>query len=100
MMSLLLFTCVFLNSVFWIVAQYKTTHIFEGRSGIVHLFEWKFEDIANECEFLGENQFGGVQVSPITEPKITDKYAWHERYQPVSYKINSRSGKEISLVYV
>jgi alpha-amylase len=74
------------------IAQYKTSHIFDGRSGIVHLFEWKFNDIAEECKFLGENGYGGVQVSPVSEAKVDDKYSWLLRYQPVSYKIFSRSG--------
>uniref|UniRef100_A0A3Q2QVQ5 alpha-amylase n=1 Tax=Fundulus heteroclitus TaxID=8078 RepID=A0A3Q2QVQ5_FUNHE len=35
-----------------------------GRTTIVHLFEWRWADIAAECErFLGPNGFGGVQVS-------------------------------------
>lgn len=35
----------------------------EGRDTIVHLFEWRWEDVALECErFLGPNGFGGVQV--------------------------------------
>ena len=34
-----------------------------GRSVIVHLFNWKWTDIATECEtFLGPNLFCGVQV--------------------------------------
>lgn len=34
-----------------------------NRRAIVQLFEWKFDDIANECEtFLGKNNFAGVQV--------------------------------------
>ncbi len=34
-----------------------------GRQSIVHLFEWRWADIAAECErFLGPNGFGGVQV--------------------------------------
>lgn len=38
---------------------------------MVHLFEWKWRDIANECEtFLGPNGFGGVQVSPPTENTV------------------------------
>jgi alpha-amylase len=74
------------------IAQYKTSHIFDGRSGIVHLFEWKFKDIAEECKFLGENGYGGVQVSPVSEAKVDDKHSWLLRYQPVSYKIFSRSG--------
>lgn len=35
----------------------------DGRSTIVHLFEWPFANIANECEaFLAEKGFAGVQV--------------------------------------
>ena len=31
---------------------------------IVHLFEWKYDDIAKECErFLGPNGYAAVQVS-------------------------------------
>lgn len=42
-----------------------------GRTAMVHLFEWKWKDIANECEtFLGPNGFGGVQVSPPTENTV------------------------------
>lgn len=34
-----------------------------GRNGIVHLFEWKWDDIAAECErFLAPHGFAGVQV--------------------------------------
>lgn len=34
-----------------------------GRSVMVHLFEWKWNDIALECErFLGPKGYGGVQV--------------------------------------
>ncbi|KAL0200407.1 hypothetical protein M9458_003594, partial [Cirrhinus mrigala] len=33
-----------------------------GRTAIVHLFEWRWADIAAECErYLGPNGFGGVQ---------------------------------------
>ena len=44
------------------VAQWDTN--FEsGRSGIVHLFEWHWDTIADECEtFLGPKMFAGVQV--------------------------------------
>lgn len=65
------------------------------RAGIVHLFEWKFEDIAKECEdFLGPNNFGGVQTSPVNENAVVENRPWYERYQPLSYKINTRSGNE------
>lgn len=44
-----------------------------GRTAIVHLFEWRWADIAAECErFLGPNGFGGVQVC-MTEHRIAYK---------------------------
>jgi alpha-amylase len=60
----------------------------------VHLFEWKWRDIATECEAnLGPAGFIAVQVSPPQEHSITPSFDWSERYQPVSYSIaRSRSG--------
>ena len=60
----------------------------------VHLFEWKWRDIATECEqVLGPAGFAAVQVSPPQEHSITPTHDWSERYQPVSYSIaQSRSG--------
>lgn len=38
-------------------------YYFPNRDGIVHLFEWKFSDIANECEnVLAPIGYAGVQV--------------------------------------
>lgn len=65
------------------------------RSVMVHLFEWKWNDIADECErFLAPNGYGGVQVSPVSENVIVENRPWWERYQPISYKIITRSGNE------
>lgn len=61
----------------------------------VHLFEWKWTDIATECEqVLGPAGFAAVQVSPPQEHSLEPpNYPWSERYQPVSYSIaRSRSG--------
>lgn len=42
-----------------------------GRTAIVHLFEWRWADIAAECErYLGPNGFGGVQVFLNTSLKL------------------------------
>jgi len=61
----------------------------------VHLFEWKWDDVAKECEdFLGPKGYTAVQVSPPNEHIQGE--AWWTRYQPVSYKILSRSGDEAS----
>ena len=36
---------------------------------LVHLFQWKFNDIANECEkVLGPKGYEGVQITPPAEP--------------------------------
>lgn len=41
----------------------KDPNFVEGRHTIVHLFEWKWPDIAQECEnFLGPKGYAGVQV--------------------------------------
>ncbi|XP_062558265.1 alpha-amylase 4N-like [Armigeres subalbatus] len=69
----------------------------KGSSGvIVHLFEWLFEDIATECtSYLAPNGFSAVQVSPVNEVRIMANRTWRERYEPVSYRIASRSGDEL-----
>lgn len=59
----------------------------------VQLFEWSWSDVASECEnFLGPKGFKAVQVSPPMEH--IQGAEWWTRYQPVSYKIISRSGDE------
>jgi len=62
-----------------------------GKQVIVHLFEWSWDAIAKECEeVLGPKGFCGVQVSPPMEHIQGGQ--WWTRYQPVSYKLESRSG--------
>jgi alpha-amylase len=62
----------------------------------VHLFEWKWTDIAAECEnYLGPAGFAAVQVSPPSEHAVvaSSGYPWWQRYQTVSYSLaQSRSG--------
>ncbi len=62
---------------------------------IVHLFEWTWPDVAAECEtFLGPKGYRAVQVSPPTENAVVEDppRPWWERYQPVSYLFENRSG--------
>jgi alpha-amylase len=61
---------------------------------VVHLFEWKWTDIARECEsVLGPAGVHAVQVSPPQEHSLVPSRDWSQRYQPVSYSIaRSRSG--------
>ncbi|XP_073957016.1 alpha-amylase-like isoform X2 [Choristoneura fumiferana] len=77
--------------------HHARTNQLPDRSTIVHLFEWKYKDIADECErFLGPKGFGGVQISPPSENVIihlaNGKRTWYERYQVMSYKLKTRSG--------
>ncbi|KAH7729210.1 Protein C50B6.7 [Aphelenchoides avenae] len=65
---------------------------------MVHLFEWKWTDIATECtDFLQYYGYGAVQVSPAMEHITLNEnndMPWYVRYQPVSYQLSSRSGNE------
>ncbi len=63
----------------------------------VHLFEWRWADIARECEtFLGPVGYAAAQISPPSEHVVITGgvgYPWWQRYQTVSYKLDqSRSG--------
>lgn len=78
-----------------IVKSQFNPNFIENHSVIVHLFEWKWKDIAKECEdFLGPKGYGGVQVSPVNENIKVSNRPWYERYQPISYLLVTRSGSE------
>ncbi|KAF5276538.1 hypothetical protein FQR65_LT03968 [Abscondita terminalis] len=73
----------------------KNPNWWYNRNSIVHLFEWKWNDIANECErFLQHKGYAGVQVSPVNENLALPDHPWWERYQPVGYNLTTRSGNE------
>ncbi|KAK7097198.1 hypothetical protein V1264_004211 [Littorina saxatilis] len=72
-----------------------------GRQVIVQLFDWRWIDVAAECErCLGRNEFCGVQVSPPNEHALVDSppAPWWQRYQAVSYKLHSDSGTEAEFI--
>jgi len=59
----------------------------------VHLFEWSWRDVGPECERLGREFPGlGVLISSQAEHAEYSARPWYERYQPVSYRLVSRSG--------
>jgi alpha-amylase len=65
------------------------------RTAFVHLFEWTWADVGEECDrYLGPMGFQAVQVSPAQEHVVLPErgYPWWQRYQPVSYRLESRSG--------
>ncbi len=81
-------------------ARYRASGLGAAGFTSVHLFDWRWDDIANECESeLGPAGFKAVQVSPPNEHSRTPSQDWSMRYQPVSYLISrSRSGTEAEFV--
>jgi alpha-amylase len=70
-----------------------------GATAFVHLFEWTWNDIARECEdFLGPAGYAAVQISPPNEHRLLLGRPWYERYQPLSYKLTSRSGSRAEFI--
>jgi len=70
-----------------------------ARQAFVHLFEWRWTDIARECELvLGPAGVEAVQISPPNEHGRFNGSPWWQRYQPVSYRLDSRSGTRDELV--
>ena len=71
-----------------------------GQKGaIVELFGWPYEDIKEECQFLAQAGYMGVKVFPPNEsvfsyewPQQGELNPWYFLYQPVSYKLDGRSG--------
>ena len=71
-----------------------------GQKGaIVELFGWPYDDIAEECEFIGNAGYMAVKVFPASEHILTfdtvedgELNPWWFIYQPVSYRLHSRSG--------
>jgi alpha-amylase len=94
MKQLTLLAVIFLSHA--ALAAYTDPHWRAGRSTMVHLMDWRWADVANECEsYLAPNGFAGVQVSPVNEHNVfDDQRSWMERYGPVSYILTTRSGNE------
>ena len=76
-----------------------------GQKGvIVELFGWPFNDIAEECEFIGYSGYMGVKIWPPNESILTyesidngELNSWLYLYEPVSYKLESRMGDKNQL---
>jgi alpha-amylase len=70
--------------------------VLEKESAFVHLFGWRWPDVAMECEqFLGPKGYKGVQIQPPQESKVPKpgrNFSWNYVYRPVSYKLHSNLG--------
>lgn len=81
---------------------YRPSGLGASGAAFVHLFEWRWSDIARECEvWLGPKGYRGVQISPPSEHAVLAAagYPWWQRYQTVSYKLDrSRSGTRAEFI--
>lgn len=79
-----------------LAATYRPSGRAAAGDTFVHLFEWRWPDIAAECEgVLGPAGYKAVQVSPPQEHLLSAGREWWQRYQPASYTLaRSRSGSE------
>lgn len=76
-----------------------------GQKGVlVEFFGWPYEDIEQECDFLGEAGYLGAKVFPPSEAIFNFANAeeqqlnpWYFVYQPVSYRLTSRMGTRTQL---
>lgn len=83
-----------------LAATYRPTGKAAQGAVLVQLFEWRWADVARECEvWLGPKGYTGVQISPPSEHAMISStssganYPWWQRYQTVSYRLDkSRSG--------
>ena len=69
------------------------------RGAIVELFGWPYEDITEECEFLGHAGYLGVKLYSPNEHLLSDEMTeggqinpWWYGTQTVSFKLHSRFG--------
>ncbi|PVH72796.1 glycoside hydrolase family 13 protein [Cadophora sp. DSE1049] len=75
------------------------------KGGIVELFGWPWVDVGQECAFLGKAGYMGVKIWPPNEHVWGSNYyetdkqfrPWYLVYQPVSYRLHSRSGTRSEL---
>ena len=86
-------TFYFILSFYFFLSLYSNVASANSKIAFVHLFEWSWNDVAIECETqLGPMGISAVQVSP--PQSVIAGSQWWTRYQPLNYRLESRSGDE------
>ena len=68
------------------------------KGGVAEMFGWPHRDVEKECEILAKAGYLGVKLFPVheqlmsTQPFENAMNPWYFMYQPVSYKLDGRSG--------
>lgn len=74
-------------------STYRATGRGAAGDVMVHLFEWRWADVATECEnVLGPAGWSAVQVAPPQEHLVSPGREWWVRYQPISYSLERTRG--------
>lgn len=91
----------------WENVAVNAQNLFNGgqKGALVELFGWPYNDVASECQFLGQAGYMGVKIWPPQEHVWGSYYyepdgqfrPWYFLYQPVSYKTHSRMGTRAEL---
>jgi alpha-amylase len=56
------------------------------KDAILHAFDWKYSDVANNAKQIADNGFGAVLIAPPLYSLETGA-DWWQRYQPKDYRI-------------
>merc|ERR1712032_1150511 len=69
-------------------SDYTESNCYDKKQAIVHLFEWHWDWIADECEkVLGPKGFCGVQVSPPMEQHHEHGTVCKQSDRPACYQL-------------
>jgi len=66
------------------------------RNIILHLFQWKLQDIISQLKIISEQGFNKIQISPIQFCKEGEE--WWKCYQPFGFKIGNNYGSKEDLI--
>ena len=64
---------------------------------VLHLFDWRLEDIKKEIPKICEQGFDAVQISPLQPLKEEDNNLWWMSYQPIDLTIGNKFGNSEDL---
>ena len=64
---------------------------------VLHLFNWRLEDVEKELEKISEQGFDAIQINPIQPLKEDGVRQWWMSYQPIGFSIGNYFGSKDDL---
>lgn len=64
---------------------------------VLHLFNWRLEDVEKELEKISEQGFDAIQINPIQPLKEDGLRQWWMSYQPIGFSIGNYFGSKDDL---